>query len=114
MDWEGPAQRGDGGRFLLWYAGRIEVALRQNSSGPYAVGNQLSLADVLMYNTFAEVLRPEDAKTELPSYRREPFGSYARTEAALAKFPRIVASVNAVASHPNIQRWLAGRGKYIG
>ncbi len=41
-------------RFGQWWIGRIEASL--TGSG-FAVGDKLSLADILLYNTFAEELK---------------------------------------------------------
>jgi hypothetical protein len=43
-------------------------------------------------------------------YRREPFGSKAQTDAALAAFPNIAKVCATVAAHPQIVKWLAMRG----
>ena len=93
-------------RFLSWWMGRIEATL---GSEGFAVGNKLSLADVLIYETFAEYLKDEEAG-DLPKFRRESFCSKARTDLALSKYPKISASCEAVASNPNIKKWLEIRG----
>jgi glutathione S-transferase len=94
-------------RYMKWWMGRIEATLGNNG---FAVGNRLSLADVLIYEFFGEYLAEEEAG-ELPSHRREPFSNKARTDAALASHPKLNASVNAVASNANIQKWLKIRGQ---
>lgn len=94
-------------RFLTWFAGRIEHCLGNNG---FAVGNKLSLADVLLHNMFAETLADEQAPAGLASHRKEPFGDKVKTSAFLEKHPKIKASVDAVANHPNFQRWLSERG----
>jgi glutathione S-transferase len=107
-DAEGPA---DGSvrssRFLTWWMGRLENAL--TGSG-FAVGNQLSYADVLLYNAFVEHLKPEEVNEGTPSWKMEPFTHQARMEAKLAQYPKISASCAAVAANENFQRWLATRG----
>jgi glutathione S-transferase len=106
-DSTGPADRaGYSTRFATWWAGRIETALGGNG---FAVGNKLSLADVLLYNVFAEFLVDEQAG-EMPQWKREAFGSKARTDALVAQHPKIQASINAVAANENVQKWLATRG----
>lgn len=106
-DVEGVADRaGYSTRFLTWWMGRIEKALGDKG---FAVGDKISLADVLIYNMFGEFLKDEEAG-ELPAFKREPFGSKARTDAALAAHPKINASVQAVANNANVQKWLAARG----
>lgn len=91
-----PADRaGMSERFLQWWMGRIEHVVGSNG---FAVGTKISLADVLIYNTFAEFLKPEEAKEGVAQYRREPFGSKARTDAALQ---------SARDSLPSARPWLA-------
>jgi len=107
-DVSGTADRaGYSNRFAQWWTGRIESTLGSNG---FAVGNRLSLADVLLHNVYGEVLRSEEAKPDFPQYRREPFGSKARTDALVARHPKIAASVAAVANNANAQKWFANRG----
>ena len=94
-------------RYAKWWLGRIENSLTGNG---FAVGDSLTLADVLLYNTFAEYLRDEEVKADFAAYRKFPFGSKVRTDAILANYPKISASIAAVANHPNAQRWFATRG----
>lgn len=94
-------------RFLTWWLGRIEGTLDSNG---FAVGNKLSLADVLLHNAFGEVLREEERKEGFSAARCEPFGSKARVDEALSKHPKIAASVAAVASNENVQKFLSMRG----
>lgn len=93
-------------RQLLWFCGRLERLVGDG----FAVGGKLSLADVLLFNMFADSLTAEQAAGELPAHRREPFGSLARTSAALAKHPRLAKIVAGVAAQPNLQKWMAERG----
>ena len=70
-----------------------------------------SRVQVMLYNAFAESLAPKDAKDpNMPAHRREPFASAARTAKALKSCPKISKCIAAVASHPNIKKWLATRG----
>eukprot|EP00351_Strombidinopsis_sp_SopsisLIS2011_P002749 CAMPEP_0116873760 /NCGR_PEP_ID=MMETSP0463-20121206/5044_1 /TAXON_ID=181622 /ORGANISM="Strombidinopsis sp, Strain SopsisLIS2011" /LENGTH=217 /DNA_ID=CAMNT_0004516371 /DNA_START=27 /DNA_END=680 /DNA_ORIENTATION=+ len=94
-------------RFLKWWSGRIEQCLGGNG---FAVGNSLSLADVMIYYIFAEELKAEECNEDLPQFRREPFGNKARTLATLASCPKILASINAVSANENFQKWLSVRG----
>ena len=64
---------------------------------------------VLIYETFAEYLKEEEAG-DLPQFRRESFCSKARTDLALSKYPKLKASCEAVASNANIKKWLDMRG----
>ena len=107
-DVSGPADRsGYSTRYLTWWMGRIEAALGDKG---FAVGDKLSLADVLIYNLFGDYLKPEEAPAELPEYKRYPFTDKERTDAALAKHSKIKASVDAVANHLGMQKWLEIRG----
>jgi glutathione S-transferase len=107
-DLEGPADRGGmDTRYLTWWAGRIEKTL---GDAGYAVGNQLSLADVLIYYIFSETLADDQCPPDFAQHRKEPFGSRARTEAFLAKHPKLKASCDAVANNENIKKWRDVRG----
>lgn len=107
-DSTGAADRaGHSTRFMTWWLGRIEAVL---GSQGFAVGDKLSLADVQLYFLFGDYLRENEVAADTPQWKREPFGSKARTDAALAKFPKIKASVDAVANNANVQKWLASRG----
>lgn len=94
-------------RFLGWWMGRIEAVV---GSGGIAVGDKISLADVLIYNTFAEHLKDDEAAEGVAKFRREPFGSKARTDAALEKHPKLKAICESVAANESIQKWLGSRG----
>lgn len=107
-DVTGPADRaGYSARFLTWWLGRIEAALGNNG---FAVGNKLSLADVLIFSLLGDYLRDEETAADTPQWKKEPFHSKARTDAALAKHPKVKASVDAVLANANVQKWLASRG----
>jgi len=106
-DVSGTADRaGYGTRYLTWFMGRIENTLGSNG---FAVGGKLSLADILLYNTFMEHLTDSEAG-DIPQWKREPFGSTARINSKLASHPKIAACCNTVANNTNIQKWLAMRG----
>eukprot|EP00981_Chlorochromonas_danica_P013399 scaffold6314_cov273-Ochromonas_danica.AAC.12 len=107
LDVDGPADMSKySERFLTWFMGRIEKTLDDKG---FAVGDSLSLADVLIYNVFGENLSEEQGP-ELPACKRETFGSKARTDAALAKHPKLQAIVQAVANNGNVKKYLAARG----
>ena len=110
-DYEGPADASKrSGRQLKWYMGRMERLVGDDG---FAVGGKLSLADVQLYNMFADTLTvAEAANKELPAHRREPLASGARTAAALDAHPKLKACVASVAEHKNVQKWLAARGKH--
>jgi len=104
-DTTGPAgSRGE--RYLTWYMGRIEAAL--TGTNGFAVGWKISLADVLMYNTFAEHL--EESESSMPEDKRYPFNSKARMEEALAKYPKIAASCKKITEHAGAAQYLKTRG----
>jgi len=106
-DVTGVADRaGQSTRYLTWFMGRIEATLGNQG---FAVGDKLSLADVLLFQLFGEFLKAEEAG-DLPAFRRFPFTDKERTDAKLAAHPKIKASVDAVANNANVQKWLAMRG----
>jgi glutathione S-transferase len=94
-------------RFLKWYMGRLE---RIVGAGGYAVGDSITLADVLIYNKFVDTLTAEENVNGLPAWRAEPFSNGEKTAAALAAHPKLSAICATVAAHPNIQAWFAMRG----
>ena len=100
-------------RYFHWYCGRLEdlVSLNNKSTGGYAVGNRISLADVLIYNMFREHLRDEEALKTLASYRREPFGDYETTTRILrTSYPKLHKICDLVGDHPGVKKWLSMRG----
>ena len=94
-------------RYLTWWMGRIESVL---GSKGFAVGGKLSLADVLLYSTFADSLSDEQTSKHCPEFKRFPFSDAQRSTAALVKHPKMNASCNTVAANANIQKWLKMRG----
>ena len=94
-------------RYLAWWLGRIENTLDNYG---FAVGKQLSLADVLLYSNLADSLQPKEIKKGTAWYRTVPFCDLARTQAAVAKHPKIKASCDVVANNANIRKWLSMRG----
>lgn len=94
-------------RYLTWWMGRIERSI--DGSGGFAVGSQLTLADLLLYNSFAETetMKEEHCAEEGGSWRRGPMGDQRRLDAMLTSHPRIKASCSTVARHPNIIKLLA-------
>lgn len=56
-------------RMLKWYMGRLEGVV---GGGGTAVGGAISLADLLLYNKFAENLS-EAEMPDAPAYKRAPF-----------------------------------------
>lgn len=85
-------------RFFWWWAGRIESVVGE---GGFAVGSKLSLADVLVFRTFADG----------PSNVMEPMGSKAHTDAALAACPRLSAIIGRVSAEPGMQKFLEMRAE---
>lgn len=109
-DVDGPADRaGQGTRHLTWFLGRIEKALPGTKG--FAVGDKLSLADIVLYNALGEHLKKSEVAADFPDWRRFPYGT---KEGAIAEklnnYPKIKASVNAVANHAGIKKWLEMRG----
>jgi len=86
--------------------GRIEASL--TGVNGFAVGWKISLADILMYNTFMEHL--EESESTQPEDKRYPFNSKSRMEEALAKYPKIAASCNKVKEHAGAALYLKNRG----
>jgi len=93
-------------RFMKWYLGRIENDIGDG----FAVGSEMSLADIALYNTLAEFLPENQAAPTVPQYRRESFGSKARMDKVLAGYPKIQKSIQRVAADPAISKYLANRG----
>lgn len=54
----------------------------------YAVGSQFTLADIIIYNAFGDVLSAAE-NPGVPPHIREPFGSLSRTEQLLHKHPKV-------------------------
>jgi len=111
-DSNGPADmKARKSRFLKWYVGRIENCI--TGSDGYAVGSDLSLADLLIYNMFAEVLAEGEAADSVKGvkWRREPFASLERTNAALKSAPKIQRICETVRASPGIKQWLNTRGE---
>lgn len=108
MDVEGPADASQRStRYLRWWMGRVEAVL---GGGGFAVGNTLTLADVLLYNAFSEHLSASHTAEDTPEWRRHPFGSGERMEQARAAHPKIRAICDSVAANENVQQWLSTRG----
>jgi len=72
-------------RALRWYMGRIEGIVGE---GGVAVGSAISLADVMIYNKFAETMTKEEAGPDKKDHQRAPFASFEKMEAALAAHPK--------------------------
>ena len=92
-------------RYMKWWCNRIEYLLGEE----YAIGSRLSLGDLLIYNTFAEYLREEEAEN-IPQYRREPFTSLVKTNNVLTNCPKIKNICQKVAENEKIKEWLQNRG----
>lgn len=96
-------------RYLTWWMGRIEHTVGAHG---FAVGTQLSLADLLLYNTFAETetLRDECCAEGGGLWRRGPMGDQARMDGMLTKHPKIKTCCCTVARNTNIQKLLSIQG----
>lgn len=100
-----------GERRARWFMNRLETFL---GSDGFAVGGKLSLADLLIYNAFAETLTDDEIpRPDFPAARRYPFGDLEATNAALADCPKLSAIIASVKADANIQAYLAGRGKQM-
>ncbi|RYY86128.1 hypothetical protein EON63_06260 [archaeon] len=69
-------------RYATWFLGRIENTLDNEG---FAVGNKLSLGDVLLFYVLGEVLDPAQSP-DLPQFRREPWGSLEKVNELLARY----------------------------
>ena len=107
-DVKGMADRaGRPNRGMIWYAGRIEGLVAE---GGCAVGGAISLADVMIYSTFAE--HSDEAESpDMDAARRGPFqGRIAETKEVLAAHPKLAAICEAVAANANFAAYLVNRG----
>ena len=93
-------------RALPFYLGRLE---RLVGTEGFAVGSQFSLADALIYNTFGETLKDNEANESVPKYRREPGGDGARMAKALAAHPNVLRIVENYRA--SISGYLSSRGE---
>jgi glutathione S-transferase len=109
-DIDGAAQN-RGNRYLTWFLGRINASLEGKNG--FAVGARLSLGDILIYNYLEEHLSGDQISGEPNKPQYLPFESLDRTRAAVAKFPKIAASIELVKAHPGIKKWLAMRGPQL-
>jgi len=107
MSPENAASTGRSERFAKWWFGRIESTL---TSSQFAVGNSISLADVVIYNTFAELLKDDECPTGFADYRKQPFGNASLTAAALKSTPKLSGICANVRSQPQVEKWLSTRG----
>jgi len=107
-DVSGVADGTNRSRYLKWFTGRIEATLQDNG---FAVGNSISLADVLLYNVYAEVLGKDEGGSEKPPYALHFFGSLERTNEVVKHHPRLTKILKTVQANPNLQKWLGQRGK---
>lgn len=93
-------------RALPFYLGRLEQLVGTDG---FAVGSQFSLADAIIYNTFGETLKDNEAYEKVPQYRREPGGDAARMAKALSAHPNVLRIVENY--RENISDYLATRGE---
>ena len=106
-----PALEGRAERQLQWFLGSVEDNLPDTTASPsgsvqgYSVGRRPSLADACLFNLLGEHAPEVEDKT-----RGEPFGSLARTNAALQAFPKLRAVVDTFRNSPGMQHYLRVRG----
>ena len=106
-DYSGPADGSKrASRNVLWHAKRLEGIV---GTGGFAVGNKISLADVLIHNRFGDSL-PEAGNEKIASFMREPLKSLAHTQKLLASCPNLSQIVQNVANHAEVKKWLETRG----
>lgn len=96
-------------RNARWYLARMEKLV--GAHGPFCVGSKLSLADILLFYRFADVVPREESNKETPDHRLEPFGSAAHCKALLAHFPKLSAIIENVRGDAKLQAYLAARPK---
>ena len=95
-----------GTRYFTWWANRLEYLVGTD----YVVGNRFSLADFMVFNTFAEYLPPEQCN-DLAEWRRAPFGNFLKTIDALAEYPKLRKICENVGENKNVQQWFENRGE---
>ena len=97
-------------RNFCWFAGRMENLV---GKGGFAVGSKLSLADVLIFRFFGDVVRPGPENEKMRASQREPFESLARVVKALAKCPKLQAIVENVRGNAKLAAYLAARPTFV-
>lgn len=108
-DSKGPADITNRDRYLPWFVARMETIVGAKG---FAVGSKISLADVLIYNAFAETLRDDESSVSAEKkHVKEPFYSKSRVEKALENAPNLRAIIKTVSGNGNIKKWLEVRGK---
>lgn len=96
-------------RMMKWWCSRIEYILCEE----FAVGNRLSLADILIYCTFYDYLRDNECKEGFPIYKKYPFYSKARTDKILNKFPKIKNICEKIGNLDRTKEYLVSRGEQL-
>ena len=106
-DFFGPAvQSGQGKRSMVWFLGRLNHVLPDTG---FSVGNKLSLADILLWKSFAdEATAPEGQ--DVPASRLQPYGSSALMKEALAKFPKVQKVIDNMCNNEKLKKYLEKRG----
>eukprot|EP00009_Paramoeba_aestuarina_P000583 CAMPEP_0201506456 /NCGR_PEP_ID=MMETSP0161_2-20130828/359_1 /ASSEMBLY_ACC=CAM_ASM_000251 /TAXON_ID=180227 /ORGANISM="Neoparamoeba aestuarina, Strain SoJaBio B1-5/56/2" /LENGTH=255 /DNA_ID=CAMNT_0047900543 /DNA_START=90 /DNA_END=857 /DNA_ORIENTATION=- len=99
---------GRANRQLHWFMGRLENLIPGENG--FAVGGKLSLADVLIYNAFAEHLDDDQASEAVKPYGKGPYTDLKRTSEELAKHPKLKAICDNIAGNANFQKWRKERG----
>ena len=92
-------------RMMRWWCGRLEYIVGKQ----FVIGDSITLADVLLYCTFIDYLKEDEAEG-VAAYRRYPFGSKARTDMILREFPKLANICNNIANNEKVKSWLAIRG----
>jgi len=106
-DFTGPAAAsGQGKRKMTWFLGRLNEIMPDTG---FSVGNKVSLADILLWKSFADEATPLEGK-EGPTHHLQPFGSSVLMKEALAKFPKLHKVVENMCNNEKLKSYLAARG----
>ena len=91
---------------MVWFLGRLNHVLPDTG---FSVGNKLSLADILLWKSFAdEATAPEGQ--DVPASRLQPYGSSALMKEALAKFPKVQKVIDNMCNNEKLKKYLEKRG----
>jgi len=97
-------------RGFCWYANRMEGLVGKDG---FAVGNKTSLADILIFRYFGDVMRAGPENEKARPAQREPFESLARVAKALEKCPKLRAIIEKVRGNAKLAAYLASRPAFV-
>jgi len=95
-------------RALRWFLGRLESQVGEK----FAVGDKLSLADVLIFYVLGDAVEPT-AENKSAAHRAEPFSSAARMQKVLADHPKLASIVENVRGNEQLQKYRAHRPQVV-